>query len=222
MPARHEKSPARPHLCALRPPDGQAARRSRREKGGQDAARKRQPSPPPASPQREAALRRTGLYSAESTRILAARYADGLRTMRRGIGQRRARPCQEKKVAEKFKTKSHIYNVKTRRTPPQRQQTASSHAPRTKKTPCHNTAYMRNLHIIAEKSSKKTSSKVCRIKKSAYLCNRKQETTLPVLTAAEVSEAKKRALSSAGSERLPYKQRVGGSNPSAPTPLKAP
>ena len=25
-------------------------------------------------------------------------------------------------------------------------------------------------------------------------------------------------LSSAGSERLPYKQRVGGSNPSAPTP----
>ena len=25
------------------------------------------------------------------------------------------------------------------------------------------------------------------------------------------------ALSSAGSERLPYKQRVGGSNPSAPT-----
>ena len=26
-----------------------------------------------------------------------------------------------------------------------------------------------------------------------------------------------RALSSAGSERLPYKQRVGGSNPSAPT-----
>ena len=29
----------------------------------------------------------------------------------------------------------------------------------------------------------------------------------------------KRALSSAGSERLPYKQRVGGSNPSAPTLL---
>ena len=28
---------------------------------------------------------------------------------------------------------------------------------------------------------------------------------------------KLRALSSAGSERLPYKQRVGGSNPSAPT-----
>ena len=30
-----------------------------------------------------------------------------------------------------------------------------------------------------------------------------------------------RALSSAGSERLPYKQRVGGSNPSAPTPKDA-
>ena len=29
-----------------------------------------------------------------------------------------------------------------------------------------------------------------------------------------------RALSSAGSERLPYKQRVGGSNPSAPTQEK--
>ena len=29
-----------------------------------------------------------------------------------------------------------------------------------------------------------------------------------------------RALSSAGSERLPYKQRVGGSNPSAPTKLR--
>ena len=29
----------------------------------------------------------------------------------------------------------------------------------------------------------------------------------------------KRELSSVGSERLPYKQRVGGSNPSAPTDL---
>ena len=32
------------------------------------------------------------------------------------------------------------------------------------------------------------------------------------------SQLRTRALSSAGSERLPYKQRVGGSNPSAPTP----
>ena len=31
------------------------------------------------------------------------------------------------------------------------------------------------------------------------------------------SQLRTRALSSAGSERLPYKQRVGGSNPSAPT-----
>ena len=28
-----------------------------------------------------------------------------------------------------------------------------------------------------------------------------------------------RAFSSAGSEHLPYKQRVGGSNPSTPTPI---
>ena len=33
------------------------------------------------------------------------------------------------------------------------------------------------------------------------------------------SQLRTRALSSAGSERLPYKQRVGGSNPSAPTSL---
>ena len=31
--------------------------------------------------------------------------------------------------------------------------------------------------------------------------------------------SKEGALSSVGSERLPYKQRVGGSNPSAPTPF---
>ena len=34
-----------------------------------------------------------------------------------------------------------------------------------------------------------------------------------------MKKSQKGALSSAGSERLPYKQRVGGSNPSAPTPL---
>ena len=34
------------------------------------------------------------------------------------------------------------------------------------------------------------------------------------------SQAILRELSSAGSERLPYKQRVGGSNPSAPTKSK--
>ena len=37
---------------------------------------------------------------------------------------------------------------------------------------------------------------------NTYLCNRFQEA---------------RAFSSAGSEHLPYKQRVGGSNPSTPT-----
>lgn len=40
-----------------------------------------------------------------------------------------------------------------------------------------------------------------------------------VHTFAVLLEAR-RALSSAGSERLPYKQRVGGSNPSAPTPQR--
>ena len=39
------------------------------------------------------------------------------------------------------------------------------------------------------------------LKKSFYLCRAKA----------------KRAFSSAGSEHLPYKQRVGGSNPSTPT-----
>ena len=42
------------------------------------------------------------------------------------------------------------------------------------------------------------------MKKSTYLCTRNKE----------------RALSSAGLEHLPYKQRVGGSNPSAPTQAK--
>ena len=41
-----------------------------------------------------------------------------------------------------------------------------------------------------------------RFAKTLYLCNRLRQV---------------RALSSVGSERLPYKQRVGGSNPSAPT-----
>lgn len=48
---------------------------------------------------------------------------------------------------------------------------------------------------------KKVSKKFGLFAESAYLCNAKA----------------RRALSSAGSERLPYKQRVGGSNPSAPT-----
>ena len=51
--------------------------------------------------------------------------------------------------------------------------------------------------------------------KTRYLCTRFRERNL----ARELADAVKlgRALSSAGSERLPYKQRVSGSNPLAPT-----
>ena len=47
---------------------------------------------------------------------------------------------------------------------------------------------------------------LAQLRKSFYLC-----------TAIENESFSDWALSSAGSERLPYKQRVGGSNPSAPT-----
>ena len=50
--------------------------------------------------------------------------------------------------------------------------------------------------------SKKIAQRFANMKNIAYLCN---------------AFRKQRELSSAGSERLPYKQRVGGSNPSAPT-----
>ena len=39
-------------------------------------------------------------------------------------------------------------------------------------------------------------------------------------TFASLSQRTYRVLSSAGSEHLPYKQRVGGSNPSAPTQVE--
>ncbi len=42
----------------------------------------------------------------------------------------------------------------------------------------------------------------------------------PGIEATRTHKSITRALSSAGSERLPYKQRVGGSNPSAPTTPK--
>ena len=48
----------------------------------------------------------------------------------------------------------------------------------------------------------KNLSILCRVQKLHYICIRNQAT---------------RALSSAGSEHLVYTQRVGGSNPSAPT-----
>ena len=51
--------------------------------------------------------------------------------------------------------------------------------------------------------------------KSPYLCTRFREGNMIVTTITK--NFTRRALSSAGSERLPYKQRVGGSNPSAPT-----
>ena len=57
---------------------------------------------------------------------------------------------------------------------------------------------------------------LCWFYKTAYLCNRKTETS----TAKRGREPEGEwTLSSAGSERLPYKQRVGGSNPSATTSL---
>ena len=57
--------------------------------------------------------------------------------------------------------------------------------------------FIRNLIFF-----KKNLSNLCRVQKLHYICIRNQET---------------RALSSAGSEHLVYTQRVGGSNPSAPT-----
>ena len=44
--------------------------------------------------------------------------------------------------------------------------------------------------------------------------------TIFALAFRAVRKDKFRAISSAGSEHLPYKQRVGGSNPSSPTALK--
>ena len=55
------------------------------------------------------------------------------------------------------------------------------------------------------------------VKKKVLLLHRlskKEKTVIP----SEGNDTKVfRALSAAGSEHLPYKQRVGGSNPSAPT-----
>ena len=56
---------------------------------------------------------------------------------------------------------------------------------------------------VPSRPQEKIRAKICRIENFAYLCN---------------AQAIFRELSSVGSERLPYKQRVGGSNPSAPTP----
>jgi hypothetical protein len=50
-------------------------------------------------------------------------------------------------------------------------------------------------------------------KKGSYICTRFGQENLSL----SVFEDRKRAHSSVGSERLPYKQDVGGSNPSVPT-----
>ena len=52
-------------------------------------------------------------------------------------------------------------------------------------------------------------------KKSPYLCTRLQEQD-----STQSYNGSRRAFSSVGLEHLPYKQRVGGSNPSTPTRLK--
>ena len=57
-------------------------------------------------------------------------------------------------------------------------------------------------NALFPEKSKKSAKKFGGFKKSAYLCTRLQEV---------------RAFSSVGLEHLPYKQRVGGSNPSTPT-----
>ena len=66
-----------------------------------------------------------------------------------------------------------------------------------------------NILLIFDirKKFKKNLRKVCTLKFLHYLCN-------PV---RQVNGNKVREISSVGSERLPYKQRVGGSNPSSPT-----
>ena len=70
---------------------------------------------------------------------------------------------------------------------------------------------------MPKKHRKKIPQMFAELKKSAYLCNRKRETTQAKLKSLNVFQCEKRAFSSAGSEHLPYKQRVGGSNPSTPT-----
>ena len=66
------------------------------------------------------------------------------------------------------------------------------------------------IATLRSKKMKKVPSffapSLAQLRKSSYLC-----------TAIENKSFSDWALSSAGSERLPYKQRVGGSNPSAPT-----
>ena len=62
--------------------------------------------------------------------------------------------------------------------------------------------FSRRKNVFFRYNGKKSAKKFGGFKKNAYLCTRLQEV---------------RAFSSVGLEHLPYKQRVGGSNPSTPT-----
>ena len=66
--------------------------------------------------------------------------------------------------------------------------------------------WLRRCGAKNEESPQFFALSLAQLRKSSYLC-----------TAIENKSFSDWALSSAGSERLPYKQRVGGSNPSAPT-----
>ena len=71
-----------------------------------------------------------------------------------------------------------------------------------------------------QEKHKKTPRKFAYLRISCYLCTRKTETGTFQYYQKDKQRSLlrcNRALSSVGSERLPYKQRVGGSNPSAPT-----
>ena len=73
------------------------------------------------------------------------------------------------------------------------------------------------LKIFQEKSNFFAKT-FAQFKKSTYLCIAFQRKSGSKQSRKQLAANRKlRALSSAGSERLPYKQRVGGSNPSAPT-----
>lgn len=62
---------------------------------------------------------------------------------------------------------------------------------------------------------KKNSKKFCHVTKMTYLCIAFQENRCQARQKSK--EKANRAFSSAGSEHLPYKQGVNGSNPLTPT-----
>ncbi len=78
---------------------------------------------------------------------------------------------------------------------------------------------MQTSKIRAKKQQKKLPQKFVRLKKvhTFATANEKQHRQP---NASRLFTLQKRAFSSAGSEHLPYKQRVGGSNPSTPTTKK--